>query len=86
MIINSIASIIYILYKIILSKNDDMIILLDSNKDLLDKYNRTKRTSITVYILGVLLGLIILIIFDNDCIKPSSPKNIISDVDDIYVK
>ena len=86
MIINSIASIVYILYKIYISKNDDLVKLINTNKEISDKYNSRRRTSITFYILGALLGLIILILMDNDNKTIDISKKIVSDVSDIYVK
>ena len=85
MIINSTASIVYILYKIYISKNDDLVKLIN-DKDILEKYNTRRRTSITFYILGALLGLIILILMDNDNNTIGISKKIVSDVSDIYVK
>ena len=86
MIINSIATIIYIIYIIYKYKNDNMDKLLESNKEILDQYNKNKRSNITVYIIGILLGLIILVITDCEYIKPSVLPKIVSDVSDIYVK
>ena len=86
MIINSIASIVYILYKIYISKNDDLVKLINTNKEISDKYNSRRRTSITFYILGALLGLIVLVLMDNDNKTIDISKKIVSDVSDIYVK
>ena len=86
MIINSIATIVYILYIIYEFRNNEIIVLLENQPDILDKYYKNKRYGVTFYILGVLLGLIYLIIMDNDMNIIKNPTNIVSDVSDIYVK
>jgi hypothetical protein len=99
MLVNFISSIFYILYLIYekLKKNNIDDILEKLDPDDYDLYIKKKRKHISMYIFGILLGLIVLVITDNDKKtiiekQPISSKyithkiNNVSDVSDIYVK
>lgn len=101
MLVNFISSVFYILYLIYeKSKNQNNIddILKQLNPDDYDLYKSRKKKHISIYIFGILLGLIVLVLTDNDKKQPIIEKissttkyithkiNDISDVSDIYVK
>ena len=99
MLVNLISSIFYVLYIIyekLKNKNNIDDILQKLDPDDYDLYIKKKRKHISVYIFGILLGLIVLVVTDSDkkpiIEKPVSSKyithkiNNISDVSDIYVK
>ena len=88
----SIASIIYIIYALYLkltnSKNVDDI--LKDNKDLKEKYNKLKKNRIMVFIIGVVIGLVILILNEPSSIQSISQlatntKMKVEDISDISV-
>ena len=100
MLVNFISSIFYILYLIYEKiKNKDNIdnIFEKLNPDDYDLYKKKKRKHISIYIFGILLGLIVLVVTDSDK-KPIIEKSVssskyithkinnVSDVSDIYVK
>ena len=100
MLVNFISSIFYILYFIYeKSKKQDNIndIVKKLDPDDYDLYKKHVRKRISIYIFGILIGLIVLVLTDKDKkqiieITPISSKyishkiNNISDVSDIYVK
>ncbi len=85
-----IASIVYIGYMIYLKiyKKPTFADELTEYPELLEKYNSVKKTRITVFIIGVIIGLILLLLFDNITEVPANIKNthkLVNDVSDIYV-
>jgi hypothetical protein len=99
MLVNFISSIFYILYLIYekINKKDNIDDIFEKlDPDDYDLYKKKKRKHISMYIFGILLGLIVLVITDSDKTKiiekPVSSKyithkiNNVSDVSDIYVK
>ncbi len=87
-----IASIIYILYSIYLkyTKANTIEDILKDNKELEDKYNKIKKTRIMVFIIGIVIGLVILIITEpsisSSIQQMTIPnKSIVNDVSDISV-
>ena len=90
MIIYSIASLIYILYLIVIKpkKISDII-----NKDIKDKYESIKKNRIMVFIIGIVIGLAFIIMIQKEpidstisasCIS-SATKSLVEDVSDISV-
>ena len=87
-----ISSVIYILYSIYLkyTKAETVEDILKDNKDVLDKYNKIKKNRIMVFIIGVVIGLVILIMSEpsiSSTIQQMtiSTKSIVEDVSDISV-
>ncbi len=85
-----IASIVYIGYMIYLKiyKKPTFEDELNEYPELLDKYKNLKKSRITVFIIGVIIGLILLLLFDNQSSLTKKIKNthkMINDVSDIYV-
>ena len=85
-----VASIVYIGYMIYLKiyKKPTFSNELNEYPELLEKYNTIKKTRMTVFIIGVIIGLILLLLFDNTQDIPIKIKNVhqsINDVSDIYV-
>jgi hypothetical protein len=85
-----IASIVYIGYMIYLKIykkpifSDELI----EYPELLEKYNNEKKKRMTVFIIGVIIGLILLLLFDNitpTALKSKNVHKIINDVSDIHV-
>jgi hypothetical protein len=101
MIVNSIATLVYIMYlfynKLNNTKDDST---LDKDNDMYLYYKKQQRMRTTVFIIGILFGLIYLIIFESDYPKiinnmlksnthikhMSTTSTSVSDVNDIYVK
>ncbi len=90
-----IASVVYLIYSLYLKitnayKVED---LFKDNTDLLDKYNKIKRNRIMVFIIGIVIGLVILVINEPETISLSTKltssitnmKSIVDDVSDISV-
>ncbi len=102
MLVNFISSIVYIIYNIYNNfyKIDMIETLFKTDLNLsepnnsLETYKKIKRKHITVYIVGVLIGLIILVLFGDSSDLSNSSKTVnignkqmhVSDIDDIYVK
>ena len=92
MLVNFISTIFYILYLIYnkYTKNNIDNILKNLDEDDYDLYKRTKKKHTTIYIFGILIGLIYLILTDKQQVIDKSSifikYNQISDVSDIYVK
>jgi uncharacterized protein YacL len=89
-----IASVIYIIYALYLkltnSENVDNI--LKDNKDLKEKYNKLKKNRIMVFIIGIVIGLVVIIMNEPPSIISKSissaaisTKSIVEDVSDISV-
>ena len=87
-----IASVVYIIYALYLkltnSKNVDDI--LKDNEDLKEKYNKIKKTRIMVFIIGIVIGLVILILNEPSSIQSISQlatntKIKVEDISDISV-
>ena len=95
MLINFIGTIFYIFYFIFtkVKKEDSIDILFKTsseNNDNYEKYRKIKKKHMTVYIMGILIGLIYLVLTEsNTTIKETVTKPSIShvtDIDDIFVK
>jgi len=91
LIVYGIASIIYIVYLIYLylSKAETVHSIIQSSPEMLEKFKNINRNHMMIFIIGVLIGLIILILFQNDTkdvIKNINRIPVISDVSDIYVQ
>jgi len=88
MIVYSIASIIYIL-SLFLIKSKSIKDILDDEQ--LEEYNKIKKKKIMIFIIGIVLGLCFIIIFDKKSISTeikssiTNIKNIVEDVSDISV-
>lgn len=93
MIVYSIASIVYLLSLIFMKSTQIKDILYE---DQLEEYNKIKKKKIMVFIIGVVLGLCFIIMFDkisvntNTDIKSSvvsikKIKNVVEDISDISV-
>ncbi len=84
-----IASIVYIGYIIYLKiyKKPTFKDELSEYPGLLDKYNNVQKSRITIFIIGVIIGLILLLLFDNSSVATNIKKTHkkINDVSDIYV-
>ncbi len=85
-----IASIVYIGYMIYLKiyKKPSFSDELNDYPELLEKYNNIKKTRMTIFIIGIIIGLILLLLFDNSTPTATKIKNthkIINDVSDMYV-
>jgi hypothetical protein len=88
MIVYCIASVVYILYLIIIkpTKITDLI----ENKEFKEKYNNIKKNRIMVFIIGIVIGLGAIIMFDKEPIidqtlSKINIKSIVEDVSDISV-
>ncbi len=89
-IVYCIASIVYLIYLIyckLTSKTsvDDIIANCDNN--VIENYSKLKRTRIMIFIIGLLVGLITIIVYEP--IMPITLNidiNDVSDINDIYVK
>ena len=73
------------------SKSKTIKDLLDNNEDKINEYNKIKNKHMMIFIIGLLIGFVIILVKDNKVIKNivnmkvlSELKNI-SDVDDISV-
>jgi di/tricarboxylate transporter len=86
MIVYSIASIVYLIYIKILNKNTLEAVLVN-NTELLEKYKQIKKERAMVFIIGIIIGLILLIFIANNDIKEINETSyiIVSDVSDIRV-
>jgi glucan phosphoethanolaminetransferase (alkaline phosphatase superfamily) len=92
MIVYSIASIVYILY-LIFMKPEKISTIIDNNYDnkelLKEKYNNIKKNRIMVFIIGIVIGLGIIIMFETEpkVVQQitTSVKSIVDDVSDISV-
>jgi Na+/H+ antiporter NhaD/arsenite permease-like protein len=88
MIVYSIASIIYIL-SLFLYKTKNIKDIL--NDEQLEEYNKIRKHKIMIFIIGIVIGLCVIILFDNFSSKntiskiSASIKNIVEDVSDISV-
>lgn len=87
-----IASLVYIIYSIYLkyTKAENIEDILKDNEDLKEKYNKIKKNRIMVFIIGIVIGLVILIISEpsiSSTIQQMtiSTKTIVNDVSDISV-
>ena len=70
-----IASVVYIIYILYLkfTKSENVSDILKDNEDLKDRYNKLKKNRIMVFIIGVVIGLVIIVLNE-----PSSTSNILS--------
>lgn len=63
--------------------------ILKDEQELLEKYNKIKKNRIMVFIIGIVIGLVIIIVGDNETISLSKPiiqmKSVVEDVSDISV-
>ena len=66
MIVNSIATLVYIMYLFYNKLNNKDDSTLDKDNDMYVHYKKQQRMRTTVFIIGILLGLIYLIIFESD--------------------
>ena len=88
MIVYTIASIIYLLSLLLLKSNKITDIL---NEEQMEEYSKIKKQKIMVFIIGIVIGLCFIILFDNFFNKEAiskatiSVKNIVEDVSDISV-
>ena len=88
MIVYSIASIIYLLSLVLLKSKKIKDLL---NDEQLEEYNKIRKQKIMVFIIGIVIGLCFIILFDNFFNKEAiskatiSVKNIVEDVSDISV-
>jgi hypothetical protein len=86
-----VATLVYIAYMIYLKiyKKPTFASELNDYPELLDKYNHNKKTRTTVFIIGVIIGLILLLIIDNPTNKDNKStkqlSKLINDVSDMYV-
>jgi hypothetical protein len=84
-----IASSIYIIYILYLkyTKAENIDDLLKDNEDLKERYNKIKRNRIMVFIIGIVIGLVIIVLNEpsNNILSCGSTKNIVEDVSDIRV-
>ena len=85
MLINFTGTIFYICYIIYtkVKKQDNIKVLFNGTHDLYDQYNKIIKKQITVYIMGVLLGLMFLVICDT---KNTTTKSENNGLDGIFVK
>ena len=86
MIVYSIASIIYLIYSLV-SKSTKMSDILTEQQ--MEEYNKIKKQRTMVFIIGVVIGLCFIIVFDKTSISlPDTAikmKHIVEDVSDISV-
>ncbi len=86
-----VASIVYIGYMVYLKiyKKPTFTDELINYPELLEKYKHTKKIRMTVFIIGIIIGLILLLLFDkstnNSTTKIKNTHKIINDVSDMYV-
>ncbi len=88
-----IASFVYISYSLYLrlTKSETVIDILKDNDILIEKYNKLKKNRIMVFIIGIVIGLVILVISEPSSINISqkllstATKSIVEDVSDISV-
>jgi hypothetical protein len=86
-----IASLVYIIYSLYLrfNKSDTVEDILKDNEDLKDKYIKIKKNRIMVFIIGIVIGLVILIISEPSSLSfqqiATNTKTIVEDVSDISV-
>ncbi len=85
-----IASSIYLIYSLYLrfTKSDTVEDILQENEDLKEKYNKIKRNRIMVFIIGIVIGLVILIINEPSSIsfqQIGNTKIKVEDISDISV-
>lgn len=85
-----IASVIYVLYALYLKYTDAETIndILKDDEELTNKYNKINKNRIMVFIIGVVIGLIILIISEPSLSISkfvSNNKSLVEDVSDISV-
>jgi hypothetical protein len=87
-IVYTIASIIYLLSLFLLKSNKITDIL---NEEQMEEYSKIRKQKIMVFIIGIVIGLCFIILFDNFFNKEAiskatiSVKNIVEDVSDISV-
>ncbi len=90
MLVYTIASVVYILFMIYqkIRKSPSFENDLQDNEILLNKYRGYKKTRTIVFIIGLLIGFTVILLFDNDKtiqnIKPIDNVNL--SIHDIYVK
>lgn len=86
-----IASLVYIIYSLFLrfNKSETVEDILKNNEDLKDKYIKIKKNRIMVFIIGIVIGLVILIISEPSTLSfqqiATNTKTIVEDVSDISV-
>ena len=89
-----IASFVYIIYILYLkyTKSENVNDILKDNEDLKEKYNKLKRNRIMVFIIGIVIGLVVIIMNEPPSIISKSissaaisTKSIVEDVSDISV-
>ncbi len=85
------ASLVYVIYCLYLkfTHAETVTDILKDNSELLQKYNKNKKTRIMVFIIGIIIGLVILVIYEPDIISFDKSitqiKSIVEDVSDISV-
>jgi hypothetical protein len=85
--IASIVYLIYLFYLNLTSKNsvDDIIAKCDNS--IIENYKKLKRNRIMIFIIGLLVGLITIIVYEpNMPINLNIDMNDVSDINDIYVR
>lgn len=85
-----IASFVYIIYILYLklTKAENVNDILKDNEDLKERYNKLKRNRIMVFIIGIVIGLVIIVLNEPSSNISSaiiSAKSIVEDVSDISV-
>lgn len=88
-----IASLVYISYSLYLkfTKSETVNDILKDNDILIEKYNKLKKNRIMVFIIGIVIGLVVLIMSEPSAINISqkvlstATKSIVEDVSDISV-
>ena len=86
-----IASFVYIIYILYLkyTNAENVNDILKDHEDLKDRYNKLKRNRIMIFIIGIVIGLVIIVLNDSssNIISPDalSTKSIVEDVSDISV-
>ena len=87
-----IASFVYIIYILYLkyTKSENVNDILKNNEDLKEKYDKLKKNRIMVFIIGIVIGLVIIILNEpstSNILSSAivSTKSIVEDVSDISV-
>jgi len=85
--IASIVYLIYLIYSKLTNKSSVDDIIANCDDIVIENYKKLKRNRIMIFIIGLLVGLITIIIYEpNMPIKLNIDINDVSDINDIYVK
>jgi hypothetical protein len=85
--IASIVYLIYLFYLNLTSKNSVDDIIAQCDNSVIENYKKLKRNRIMIFIIGLLVGLITIIVYEpNMPIKLNIDINDVSDINDIYVR